>query len=75
MRRPANRLTVLFAASLLMGCTPETPTPPEEPVKADANLQHAPIKEGVGAAFKKKKKEPGPGKAVREAAVKPNAAL
>ncbi len=75
MRRPVNRLAVLFAASLLMGCTPETPTPPEEPAKADASLQHAPIKEGVGSAVKKKKKPPGPGKAVREAAVKPNGAL
>jgi hypothetical protein len=75
MRRPVNRLAVLFAASLLMGCTPEPPTPPEEPAKADANLQHSPVKESVGSAVKKKKKEPGPGRAVRDAAVKPNAAL
>jgi hypothetical protein len=58
MRRSVDRLAVLFAATLVMGCTPETSTPSPEPARADVSPRPDP-KAGTGLALKKKKKEPG----------------
>ncbi len=73
MRRTAHWLAVLFAATLVMGCSPETSTPTTEPAEADVILKPDSTKGGVGAANKKAKKPPGPaGGAARGSSVKPN---
>jgi hypothetical protein len=59
MRRTAHRLVVLFAAALVMGCSPEAPTPlPADTAGADVNLTPAPIKGTSGRAIKKNKPVP-----------------
>jgi len=70
MRRPANGFVVLFAAALVSGCGPETPTaPPAETAQADPGLRPE-FKGRTGTALKKKKKEPGIAKP-KDTAVKP----
>jgi predicted component of type VI protein secretion system len=72
MRRIARRLAVLFAATLVMGCTPETSTPPPtEPAQADVILKPDSAKDKVGAN-PKKKKLPVPSGSPRTSSVKPN---
>ena len=71
MRRPANRLIVLFAAALVSGCNPDPPNaPPAEIAPADPGVRPE-LKARTGLALKKKKKEPGNARP-KDAAVKPN---
>ncbi len=61
MRRTARRLAVLVAAALVMGCSPEAPSPPsDDPNLVDVVVRPASAKGRVGKAIKKRK-EPGPG--------------
>jgi hypothetical protein len=72
MRRIARRLAVLFAATLMMGCTPETSTPPPtEPAQADVIIKPDSAKGRVGAN-PKKRKPPGPNGSPRPSSVTPN---
>jgi hypothetical protein len=68
MRRYADRLAVLLAATLVMGCTPETSTPSPEPAGTDVSPHPTP-KGGIGLALKKKKKQPGLGSAPPKASI------
>ena len=69
MRRPANRLIVLFAAALVSGCNPDPANaPPAETAPADPGVRPE-FKARTGLALKKKKKEPGNARP-RESAVK-----
>jgi hypothetical protein len=71
MRRIARRLAVLFAAALVMGCSPETSTPPPaDAAGADLGPTPAPTKRRVGAPIKKNK--PVPAGIPRASSVKPN---
>jgi hypothetical protein len=73
MRRIARRLAVLFAAALVIGCSPETSTPPRiEPADADVILKPDSTKGRVGAATKKIKKPPGPSGMPKSSSVQPN---
>jgi predicted component of type VI protein secretion system len=72
MRRIACRLAVLFAATLVMGCTPETSTPPPtEPAQIDVIPKPDSTKRRVGAN-PKKKKLPGPSHSPRPSSLTPN---
>jgi hypothetical protein len=74
MRRTTNRLAILFAATLVMGCVPETSTPSSsEPANADVILKPGATKGGVEAPIRKVKKPPGPSAGTpRASSVKPN---
>jgi hypothetical protein len=62
MRRTTHRLIVLVAAALVMGCSPEAPTPPPaEATDAALSLTPAPTKRGMRSPIKKPNKPPGPG--------------
>jgi hypothetical protein len=75
MRRSANRFAVLLAAGVVMGCTPETSTPPATvPVRVD-EVRRPDLKSGAGSGITKKKKEPGLGGTMPRASARPNPAL
>jgi hypothetical protein len=67
MRRSADRLALLLAAALVMGCSPETADRGPEPARADVSPRPAP-KGGAGPALKRKK-EPGLGGAPLKASI------
>jgi hypothetical protein len=72
MRRIARRLAVLLAVTLLVGCTPETSTPPTQPAEPDVILKPGSAKVDAGKAPKKGKKLLGPTATPKASSVKPN---
>jgi hypothetical protein len=74
MRRSADRLALLVAATLVSGCKPETSTPPPSaPAHPDVIL--GPGTAGGPRAPAKKPKEPGLGNATPRSSGKRRAAL
>jgi hypothetical protein len=76
MRRSADRLAAILAATLVMGCNPEIPESPPLPPKEPAGprVNSRPDSKGDLRATLKKK-EPGLGKAIPRANTRPNPAL
>jgi len=67
MRRPVDRLAVLLAVSLAIGCTPEPPTP-SSPVASRPDAVPRPAAEKSPKLVpRKKEKEPGLGRAMPRA--------